>query len=345
MGLDRALAVYHVAPGKVALRERALALVGDDQIVVKSCCSAISPGTESLIFRGKAPSNLPQDESIATLQGGFIYPFSYGYALAGEVIEVGAGIDRNWLGRKVLAFHPHQDYAIVPVRDCLIIPEGVSPRAAVFLPSMESALNFVMDARPVVGENVMVFGQGVVGLLTTAILSRFPLARLITADRLAFRRARSLDMGAGESLDTSDRCIFEALRKRLFDDGASAGLDLAVELSGNMHALNQAIELTGFAGRILIGSWYGADSQPLDLGGWFHRRRIALISSQVSTIAPELSGRWDKSRRFAQAWEWIRRIDPERLITHAFPAAECQQAFERVSEKTANVVQAVFEYP
>jgi len=343
--LISARAVYHVAPETAALRERTLAPLKAGQVLIESLYSAISSGTESMIFRGRMPAAIAQDEVIASLRGGFRYPFTYGYALTGKVIEIGAGVARDWLGRCVLAFHPHQDYAVVPVQDCLVVPSDIAPQAAVFLPNVESALNFIMDGRPVIGEKVMVSGQGVLGLLTTAILSGFPLGRLITADPLADRRARSLALGAMESLEAGDPSAIETLQLRLFRNEVGDGLDLAFELSGNMDALNQTIELTGFAGRIIIGSWYGNDIRPLNLGGHFHRRRIQLISSQVSTISPQLSGRWDKSRRMELVWEWIRRLTPEHLITHVLKPTECQQAFELVSGKSDGVLQAIFEYP
>ena len=98
--------------------------------------------------------------------------------------------------------------------------------------------------------------------------------------------------------------------------------DLTFELSGSPSALNDAIALTTFSGRIVIGSWYGKKHAEIDLGGSFHRSRIKLISSQVSTISPELSGRWDKSRRFDTAWKALERIKPEKWITHRFPIEE-----------------------
>ena len=107
-----------------------------------------------------------------------------------------------------------------------------------------------------------------------------------------------------------------------------SGADLTLELSGSPSALNDAIALTCFSGRIVIGSWYGEKRAPIDLGRTFHHSRIKLISSQVSTIAPELSARWDKSRRFDVAWKALERIKPEKWITHRFPIEEASKAYE-----------------
>jgi threonine dehydrogenase-like Zn-dependent dehydrogenase len=108
--------------------------------------------------------------------------------------------------------------------------------------------------------------------------------------------------------------------------------------------LNEAIELTAFSGRIVVGSWYGEKRGELNLGGSFHRSRIKLISSQVSTIAPELSGRWDKSRRFEVAWSALQRIRPEKWITHRFPLEKAAEAYHLLDENPQETIQVVFEY-
>ncbi|MCB0057282.1 MAG: zinc-binding dehydrogenase, partial [Caldilineaceae bacterium] len=133
------------------------------------------------------------------------------------------------------------------------------------------------------------------GLLTTALLARFPLAELVAVDPLPQRRALALDLGAHRALAPDD-----------LDDPAS--YDLVYEVSGAPAALNTALALAGYAGRVVIGSWYGAKQAPIDLGGAFHRSRIRLLSSQVSTLDPRWLGRWDKARRLDVAWAMLRDL-------------------------------------
>ena len=94
----------------------------------------------------------------------------------------------------------------------------------------------------------------------------------------------------------------------------------------------------------MIGSWYGEKKASLDLGGSFHRSRIKLISSQVSSIAPELQGRWDKARRFEVAWEALGRIRPEKWITHRFPLDQAMEAYNMLDKNPDQTIQVVFEY-
>jgi len=334
----RANALVHVAERRVECREVAVAAPGEGEVLIKSRCSAISPGTEAMIFSGAFPKDTALDASIESLNGSFAYPFSYGYALVGEVSATGPGVEDNLIGKTLFAFHPHQDRAVVPLAACHRVPDGLAPEAALFLPQVETALNLVMDGAPLIGERVVVFGQGVVGLLTARLLAEFPLARLVAAEPSVWRRELARHWGIAETVDPTDAGPWQALLASL------NGADLVFELSGDMAALNQAIESAGFDGRIVVGSWYGTRSQPLDLGGRFHRNRLRLISSQVSTLNPALTGRWDKPRRIELAWRMVEKLEPQRLISQSFPLAQCRQAFETVCARRDGVMQVIFQY-
>jgi threonine dehydrogenase-like Zn-dependent dehydrogenase len=200
----------------------------------------------------------------------------------------------------------------------------------------------------------LVLGQGVVGLLVASLLKEFPLEALVTSDCYAIRRKASLEIGVNDSFEPES--IHEQDKNNItktLSAGANASIhrfayaqnfDLTFELSGSPSALNDAIALIAFSGRIVIGSWYGEKKAAIDLGGVFHRSRIQLISSQVSTIAPALSGRWDKARRFEVAWEALRRIQPQKWITHRFPIEEAEKAYRLLDENPQETIQVIFEY-
>ena len=331
--------LYFTAPGQIAIREETLLPTGRGQVLVESICSAISPGTESLIYHGQFPTGMAVDEGISALSGEFSYPLKYGYALVGRVIQVGAEVDPDWQERLVFAFNPHESHFIASPDELMPVPEGMAPEEAVFLPNMETAINFVMDGAPLIGEKVVIFGQGIVGLLTTTLLARFPLDDLITLDRYPLRRQTSLACGAQASLDPAAPQILDALKTRL-----SIGSDLTYELSGSPVGLDQALAVTGFAGRLVIGSWYGKKKVDLDLGGYFHRSRIRLISSQVTSLAPELSGRWTKGRRFEIAWQMLSAVKPSAFITQRFPLKQAAQAYELLDQCPQDAIQVLLTY-
>jgi threonine dehydrogenase-like Zn-dependent dehydrogenase len=311
---------------------------------VRTVISAISPGTELLIYRGQAPTDMPADETITALSGTLAFPLTYGYATVGRVIAVGSLAEREWQGRLVFAFRPHASHFLSAPADLLPIPDTLSPEEAVFLPNMETAVNFLMDGQPLIGERVVVFGQGVVGLLTTALLGRAPLARLITLDHYPFRREWSRQLGAHASLDAGRDDVLARLQSCLQEEHAAAGADLTYELSGNPRALDQAIAVTGFNGRIIIGSWYGLKRADLNLGGPFHRSRIRLISSQVSSIGPEWGGRWTKARRLQVAWQMLQSVRPAALITHHFPLEQAGQAYALLDQHPEEAIQVLLTY-
>ncbi len=335
-------ALYFTAPYQTAFRTESLNDPAPGQVRVRVAFSAISPGTEMLIYRGQMPQGMRADATIAALVGALAYPLKYGYATVGQVEAVGKDVDEAWLGRWVFAFQPHQSHYLASVSEVLPLPLGISPEDATFLPNTETAVNFLMDGRPMLGERVVVFGQGIVGLLTTALLAAFPLERLIVLDRFPLRRKVGLALGAHQALDPADAHLMEALTHALGAPQGTGGADLIYELSGAPAALNMAIAITGFGGRVVIGSWYGQKRTPLDLGGHFHRSRIRLISSQVSTLAPEHTGRWDKARRMALAWHHVAALRPaSRFVTHRFPAADAAAAYAQIDQHPEETLQVL----
>jgi 2-desacetyl-2-hydroxyethyl bacteriochlorophyllide A dehydrogenase len=329
--------VYFTAPGQVEVRRSSLPPLTQGQVLVETICSAISPGTEMLLYRGQFPKDL--SDTYDSLSSDLGYPMPYGYACVGRVTRISKDMRHRWLGRLVFAFHPHASRFIASTDELLPLPEGMTPETACFLPNMETAVNLVQDAAPLLGERVLVFGQGIVGLLTTALLAEFPLASLVTCDRYPLRRETSLSLGVTAALDPNASDFRELVRELL-----PSGADLSLELSGAPVALDDAIALTGFGGRVVIGSWYGEKRVSLDLGGAFHRSRIKLIASQVSTIAPELQGRWDKARRFEVAWEALERIQPQKWITHRILLEQAGEAYRLLDENPQETIQIILQY-
>ncbi len=336
--------LFFVSPREVEIREEPLASPGPGQVLVKTLISAISPGTEMLIYRGQAPGDLAVDETIPALAGRFGFPLKYGYAVIGRAVALGEGVPAEWQDRLVFAFNPHESHFLANLEELLLPPPSLAPEAAVFFPNMETAVTFVMDGQPQLGEQVAVFGQGVVGLLLTGLLARLPLASLVTLDFHASRRRLSKKWGAHLSLDPGAPGTLNRLLETWSGPGSYRGADLCYEVSGNPAALEQAIAVTGFNGRVVIGSWYGLKRADLNLGGRFHRSRMRLISSQVSTIAPELSGRWSKFRRYLLAWRMLQETDPVPLITHRFPLAQAAQAYDLLDQNPAEALQVILTY-
>ncbi len=336
------------APRDVRVVESPIPTPDPDQVRVRTRRSAISPGTERLIYRGKVPSGLQADTDIDALSGDLSFPLSYGYAAVGQVVACGANVDKDWSGQWVFSFQPHTSHFVSSPENLVQLPEEATVEDGVMIPNLETATNLVMDGRPMIGERVVLFGQGVVGLLTTALLDRHPVT-CFSVEPNPSRRTASKEWGADESFHPSDdwdflRDVLGIRTERSNADEKKAGADLSYELSGNPSALDDAISITGFDGRVIVGSWYGTKEVPLHLGEQFHRSRIQLKSSQVSTVDPDYSGRWTKDRRMGVVLKYLETLQPGSLISDQFPITDAPSVYQRLDSEADDLLQPVFRY-
>jgi 2-desacetyl-2-hydroxyethyl bacteriochlorophyllide A dehydrogenase len=317
--------LYFLAPRRIEIRNEILEEPAAGEVRVETDLSAISAGTELLLYRGQLSSGTTLDENLPSLSGTASYPLAYGYAAVGRVVSPG-----DLLGRRVFAFETHRSGFVARAESLRVVPDSMDSESAALLPTFETAVSLVQDARPLLGERVLVLGQGVVGLATTALLSRFSLARLTTVDRWEARRRLSLQLGAHRSLAPED-----------LDEN---DFDLAIEVSGSPDALDLAIGAAGVEARVLVGSWYGEKRAELGLGTHFHRGRIRVQSSQVSRIAPRLSARWTKDRRLRLALDAIATVPPGTLVSHRFPIERAEEAYRLLDEAPESCLQVLLTY-
>lgn len=317
------------------------------EVLVKTIVSAVSPGTEGLVYRGETPDAMAADANIEGLGEALSFPISYGYCTVGTVLSCGEDVSADWEGQRVFSFQPHTSHFTASPDALIPIPDAADATDAALLPNVETAVTLVMDGRPMVGERVAVFGQGVVGLLTTALLARHPVDALVTVDPVASRRDRSVDFGATASFAPDDPALSDALQVTAADavdaqQDDYEGADLTFECTGQPHVLNDALAVTGFDGRVVVGSWYGSKRAPIDLGGRFHRSRIRIHSSQVSTVAADLRGRWTKDRRMKTVLDHLTILKPSRLVDGRFSLDDAPDVYRRLDE--GDLLQPVFDY-
>ena len=285
-----ARAVEFVAPRRVAVVPIDVSEPRPGELRVRTLWSGISAGTELLAYRGELDPDLPLDERIGALGGTFRYPFRYGYSCVGRVERSRATLPP---GALVFGFHPHQDRILVAESDVVPLPEPVPPRLATMFPLVETALQLTLDAAVGPGETVVVLGLGAVGLLT-AVLLRDAGATVLAGEPQPWRRELAGRLGVSAVAP-------EELPAQVAAATADRGVPVAVEVSGAPAALADALAVLAHEGTALVGSWYGERPVTLPLGGAFHRRRLTIRSSQVSTIPAALSARWDVPRRRAAA--------------------------------------------
>lgn len=307
-----ARALWCVAPGRAETREEALPSPGPEQALVRTLASGISRGTERLVLGGRVPPSQYEAMRAPLMAGAFPFPVKYGYAAVG-VVEAGpAALE----GRRVFCLHPHQDRFVAPAAMCVPVPDAVPDRRAVLAANMETAVNILWDARPLVGERALVVGVGVVGLLAAVLMARVPGIDLAVCDR-----------------DQSRAGAAEALGLRFCAPGnAPDGRDLVVHASGDPGGLRLALGRAGFEGRIVEASWFGDREASLPLGEAFHAKRLSLVSSQVGAVAPAVRGRRTHAERLALALALLEDARFDALLGPATPFHDLPAALPTLLE-------------
>jgi 2-desacetyl-2-hydroxyethyl bacteriochlorophyllide A dehydrogenase len=305
----------------------------DRDLVVRTRYSGISAGTEMLAYRGELDPSTVLDEALTSLSGSFRYPFRFGYSCVGEVERGTASVPR---GATVFAFHPHQDRFVVA--ETAVVPLGpdTDARTATLFPLLETALQLTLDAGPVLAETVVVLGLGPVGLLTALLLRRAG-ADVLAGEPRRWRRESAAALGI-TALPPA------ALPDRVMEATGGRGTPLLVEVSGTPSALADGLGLLAHEGTALVGSWYGTKPVPLPLGASFHRRRLTLRSSQVSTIPAGLRERWNVPRRRAAARELLAELPLHALATTQYPFEDAASAYAAIDRGEPGVLHVALRY-
>ncbi|RAS65038.1 threonine dehydrogenase-like Zn-dependent dehydrogenase [Lentzea atacamensis] len=278
--------------GKGEVRQVTLAGPGPGEVEVRTLFSGVSRGTETLVFRGGVPENQHAVMRAPFQEGEFPWPVKYGYLNVG-VVEHGP---ERLRGRTVFCLYPHQTRYVVPETAVTLVPDTVPAARAVLAGTVETAVNAVWDARPLIGDRIAVVGGGMVGSSIAAVLATFPGARVQLVDADPARAAVADQLGIGFALPGN----------------ALDGCDLVFHASATEPGLTTALNLLAPEGRVVELSWYGDRKIAVPLGEFFHSRRLTIRSSQVGTV-----GRPDRTyaERMALALDLLADDRFDALIT------------------------------
>jgi NADPH:quinone reductase-like Zn-dependent oxidoreductase len=283
------------SPGCGEIRPVALSEPGPDEVLVRTVCSGISRGTETLVFRGGVPRTQCAAMRAPFQEGDFPGPVKYGYLNVGTVEEGPAELR----DRTVFCLYPHQTAYIVPAAAVSVVPDEVPPARAVLAGTVETAVNALWDAAPLLGDRVAVVGGGMVGCCVARLLSRFPEVRVTLVDVDPSRAEVAPALGVEFTLPAD----------------ALGGRDLVVHASATSEGLQRSLELLAPEGSVIDLSWYGDAEVRLSLGGAFHSGRLGIRASQVGTISPARSARRTSADRLALALELLRDPAFDALLT------------------------------
>ncbi len=299
---EEARAFWVVEPGRGEIRSESLRAPSPEEVVVRALYSGISRGTEALVFQGRVPES-EWDRMRAPFQAGdFSGPVKYGYASVGQV-DCGS---EDLKGKTVFVLYPHQTRYVVPASVVHVVPANIPPARAVLAANLETALNGLWDARPHVGDRIVVIGAGTVGCLVAWLAARIQACEVQLVDVNPRRGALAAKLGVSFAQP----------------EDAARDADVVIHASGSPAGLQLALDSAGVEATVLEMSWFGDRSVPLELGAAFHSKRLTIKSSQVGRVAPTQRARWDTRRRMGLALALLADASLDALITGESPFDE-----------------------
>ena len=296
------------------------------EVRVRALCSGVSQGTELLLYRGEGPIIFDPSLDASTAP---TYPRRYGYAWVGEIIESQAHSLHP--GQRIFALRTHGDVHVLRPQDVRCIPDGIPSARATLAANLETALNIVWDAGISLGDDVVVVGGGVVGLLTSLLCKRAGAVRVRLIEPSIRRREAAHVLGIDSVIAPEE-------------DAPAGDADVVIEATGDPACLDRAILHAGPEALVVVASFYGERRSPVSLGVEFHRRRLQLKASQVSRLPPHKTARWDVTRRFARVLDYL---GDERLDALLDPPVRFEDApalFARLDADGGRALHSVFTY-
>ena len=293
--MTTAAAFWVTEPGRGQIRPVTLPDPGPDDVLVRTLRTGVSRGTETLVFGGHVPESQHATMRAPFQEGDFPGPVKYGYLNVG-VVERGP---EALSGRTVFCLYPHQTAYVVPAAAVTVVPDGVPAARAVLAGTVETAVNALWDARPLIGDRVAVVGAGMVGCCVARLLAAIPGVSVTLVDVDESRSSVATALGAAFALPAE----------------ATGGLDLVVHTSGTSAGLQTSLDLLAPDGEVVELSWYGDAAVSVSLGGSFHSRRLAVRASQVGEVAAARRGRRTHAERLALALDLLRDPAFDVLLT------------------------------
>ncbi|MBS8262388.1 dehydrogenase [Roseibium polysiphoniae] len=319
-----ARALWYSAKETCEIRDQDLPQLATEQLRVRTINSAVSRGTEGLVFRGNVPESEWKRMRAPHQDGEFPFPVKYGYACVGQV-ETGP---HHHIGEFVFGLFPHQTHFNASLNEMHILPDGVPAERAVLAANMETALNALWDGLPSPGDHICVVGGGVVGLLTAYLAARIPATKVTLVDVNDARAVLAETLG------------FDFAKP----EGAPADQDLVFHTSAQAAGLETALKAAGDGATVVEMSWYGATSVSVPLGADFHARRLSLKSSQVGTIPVARQVRWNYRRRLGVALSLLRDPALDLLISHRIPFEEAPHRLPEILTGQLDALAPVLVY-
>jgi threonine dehydrogenase-like Zn-dependent dehydrogenase len=332
-----------VAPRKAALVDYDEPEIGRNQIRVRVEYASPKHGSEIGVFRGEDPfaaDLFDEDWRLFVARKGAAGDTRDGDGLVlgnqwvGIVVEKGEGVRRFTVGDRLCGYGGIRETQVLDAEDdafLLPVPEHMPWKNALCLDPAQFALGGIRDGQVRLGDRVAVFGLGAIGAIAAQMAKVSGADYVAVIDPIQKRRDAAVVAGADAAFDPTREDVGLELKQAT----NRAGVDAAIETSGNEQALQQALRGLGYGGTIAFVGWARAFSGILDLGREAHFNNANLVFSRASSEPGRDHPRWDRRRIATSCWNMLAsgKIDCHRIVDPVVPFAEAPHAYEKYVDR------------
>ena len=351
--------------GKMEILEVPFPLLEKGWILVKNHFSVISPGTEGKTVKdarrgylGKAKARQEEvkkviemartvgiKETYDLVRNKLEAPSALGYSSAGEVIEVGADVEGFKIGDYVAcggATAVHAEIIAVPKNLCVQVPKHVSLEEAAFTTLAAVAIQGIRQADLRFGENCVVIGLGLLGLLSIQILSAAGIKALgVDIDQTQVNEA--ISQGIAPAFNRNQPGIEDYILNFTQGNGADAVIITAaassldpVEFAGKISRKKGKVVVVGSVPTGFSRTNYYRKELDLRMSSSYGPGRYDPEYEEKGIDYPIGYVRWTENRNMQAFIDLLaeKRLDVKRLISHVYKLENASDAYDMIVNKS-----------
>ena len=322
---------------EVQLEQRARPEPQAGSLLIRSRATLVSAGTEVTILSGEF------DPGSAWAAYG-VFPFDPGYSSVGVVEEAGEGVDRSWLGRRVASGAPHALYATVPPEFARFVPDDVADDQATLFALAETVMNGVRRGRVAWGEDVVIFGAGVLGQLAARVCLLAGAAHTVVVDIDPSRLARLPQDASVVAVDATREQPREVVER--VTSGRLA--DVVIELTGSPDAIPGEFAVLRPQGRFLMLSSPRGTGTMFNFHDLCNAPSIEIIGAHITSHPPVATpaNPWTRERHAELYFALLAsgRIDVAPVITRSAPYGEGPAVYRAFLERSSGDLGVVLDW-
>jgi 2-desacetyl-2-hydroxyethyl bacteriochlorophyllide A dehydrogenase len=328
--------VVFSAPDTVAVRAEAVGALGADDVLLKTHCSLISTGTESIVLRKNFAPGTHWDNWIK-------YPFYPGYSSVGTVLQVGANVRDYHVGQRVASRAGHRQFAIASQEFVYPVPAALSDESAAWVAFGTIAQHGVRRPKIVLGESVVVIGLGILGQIAVQLARVCGAGEVIAIDTSPVRLEMARSHGATHILQMGA----EEAAGRVLEITGGHGAEVVFDVTGHAPVFAHALKLLRRFGRLVIlGDTGNPGAQCLTPD--VIRKDLQILGAHDTNPPRESDDfhRWSRRAMIALFFKLIERgqVRVDDLITHTYSPMDAPQAYEMLQTERAAAMGVLLDF-